>query len=148
MQPGTRTAAFTAFRDSKTRLITVDTSGKTTTDTAVTGQITSAVPTKDGLVAAHGRHLVHVDPRNRNVRRLAAAKGAPFDIRPTRTGIAFLDRSGNTARAKLWKGRGTPSLVPQRDRLGHESAIASADRSVILRSLIIAARDAFPTMWP
>lgn len=110
--PETRTAAFTAFRDSKTRLITVDTSGKTTTDTAVTGQITSAVPTKDGLVAAHGRHLVHVDPKNRNVRRLAAAKGVPFDIRPTRTGIAFLDRSGNnTARAKLWKGRGTPSTL-------------------------------------
>lgn len=109
--PETRTAAFTAFRDSKTRLITVDTRGKTTTDTTVTGQITSAVPTKDGLVAAHGRHLVHVDPRNRNIRRLAAAKGVPFDIRPTRTGIAFLDRSGSTARAKLWNGRGTPSTL-------------------------------------
>jgi len=109
--PETRTAAFTAFRDSKTRLITVDTSGKTTTDTTVTGQITSAVPTKDGLVAAHGRHLVHVDPGNKNIRRLTAAKGVPFDIRPTRTGIAFLDRSGGTARAKLWNGRGTPSTL-------------------------------------
>ncbi|MDG9721089.1 SGNH/GDSL hydrolase family protein [Streptomyces sp. DH24] len=109
--PETRTAAFTAFRDSKTRLITVDTSGKTTTDTTVTGQITSAVPTKDGLVAAHGRQLVHVDPRNRNIRRLAAAKGVPFDIRPTRTGIVFLDRNGSTALAKLWNGRGTPSTL-------------------------------------
>ncbi|GGU06010.1 hypothetical protein [Streptomyces coeruleorubidus] len=53
--PETRTAAFTAFRDHKTRLVTVNTSGKTTTDTTVTGQVTSAVPTKDGLVAAHGR---------------------------------------------------------------------------------------------
>ncbi|MEV8077429.1 SGNH/GDSL hydrolase family protein [Streptomyces pseudogriseolus] len=109
--PETRTAAFTAFRDSKTRLITVNTNGKTTTDTTVIGQITSAVPTKDGLVAAHGRHLVHVDPRSRNIRRLTATKGVPFDIRPTRTGIAFLDRSGSTAHAKLWNGTGTPSTL-------------------------------------
>ncbi|MEU0656936.1 SGNH/GDSL hydrolase family protein [Streptomyces albogriseolus] len=109
--PETRTAAFTAFRDSKTRLITVNTNGKTTTDTTVIGQITSAVPTKDGLVAAHGRHLVHVDPRSRTIRRLAATKGVPFDIRPTRTGIAFLDRSGSTAYARLWNGTGTSSTL-------------------------------------
>ncbi|WP_405893731.1 SGNH/GDSL hydrolase family protein [Streptomyces sp. NBC_00104] len=109
--PETRTAAFTAFRDSKTRLVTVDTSGKTTTDTSVTGQVTSAVPTEDGLVAAHGRHLVHVDPTNSKLQRLAAANGVPFDIRPTSKGVAFLDRSGNTAHAKLWKRGGTPSLL-------------------------------------
>ncbi|WP_308013501.1 GDSL-type esterase/lipase family protein [Streptomyces beigongshangae] len=107
----TGTAAFTAFRDSRTRLVTVDTSGRTTTDISVTGQVTSAVPTQDGLVAAHGRHLVHVDPADSKLQKLAAANGVPFDIRPTSEGIAFLDRSGNTAHAKLWKGRGTPSLL-------------------------------------
>ncbi|MEU4485929.1 GDSL-type esterase/lipase family protein [Streptomyces purpurascens] len=109
--PETRTAAFTAFRDSKTRLLTVDTGGRTTTDTTVTGQVTSAVPTKDGLVAAHGRHLVHVDPADSELRKLAAADGVPFDLRPTSKGIAFLDRKGETAHAKLWKGQGKPSAL-------------------------------------
>ncbi|MFJ2965871.1 SGNH/GDSL hydrolase family protein [Streptomyces collinus] len=109
--PETRTAAFTASRDSKTRLVTVDTGGRTTGDTTVTGQVTSAVPVKDGLVAAHGRHLVHVDPVDKSLRKLAAADSVPFDIRPTSEGIAFLDHSGGTARAKLWKGQGTPSTL-------------------------------------
>ncbi|NUT30299.1 MAG: hypothetical protein HOV84_31045 [Streptomyces sp.] len=109
--PETRTAAFTAFRDSRTRLVTVDTGGRTTTDTTVTGQVTSAVPTKDGLVAAHGRHLVHVDPADSKLRKLTAADSVPFDIRPTRDGIAFLDRKGDTARAKEWTGRGKPSTL-------------------------------------
>lgn len=109
--PETGTAAFTAFRDSRTRLVTVDTNGRTTTDTTVTGQVTSAVPTKDGLVAAHGRHLVHVNPADKKLRKLAAADSVPFDIRPTNKGIAFLDRSDSTAHAKLWKGRGAPSTL-------------------------------------
>ncbi|MHC5902901.1 SGNH/GDSL hydrolase family protein [Streptomyces sp. S6] len=106
--PGTRTAAFTAFRDDKTRLVTVDTSGRTASDTTVTGQVTSAVPVKDGLVGAHGGHLVHVAPADGKLQKLAATNGVPFDIRPTAKGIAFLDHSGSTAHAKLWKGRGTP----------------------------------------
>ncbi|MFI1721403.1 SGNH/GDSL hydrolase family protein [Streptomyces sp. NPDC020489] len=109
--PETRTAAFSAFRDSRTRLVTVDTSGRTTADTTVTGQVTSAVPTKDGLVAAHGRHLVHVDPAGSTLRKLAATDGVPFDLRPTGKGIAFLDRKGETAHAKLWKGQGEPSAL-------------------------------------
>nr|WP_260611459.1 hypothetical protein [Streptomyces sp. WAC04770] len=109
--PRTGLAVFTAFRDGKTRLITVDISGKVATDTTVTGQVTSAVPTEDGLAAAHGRHLVHVDPANGKLQRLAAASSVPFDIRPTSKGIAFLDRKDNTAHAKLWKREGTPSLL-------------------------------------
>ncbi|MFC0494988.1 hypothetical protein ACFFKE_08605 [Streptomyces mutabilis] len=109
--PTTRTAVFTAFRDSKTRLVTVDTSGKTTSDTSVTGQVTSAVPTKDGLVAAHGRRLVRVDLTKSSLTRLASANEVPFSIRPTSKGIAFLDRKDNTAHAKLWKKGSAPSLL-------------------------------------
>ncbi|MBM7056619.1 hypothetical protein JS521_22770 [Streptomyces sp. RHZ10] len=109
--PQTRSAAFSAIRDTKTRLVTVDTNGQMATDTTVTGQLTSAVPTKDGLVAAHGRHLVHVDPENSKLRKLAAANSAPFDIRPTSQGIAFLDRDDTTANVKLWKNGDTPSLL-------------------------------------
>ncbi|BFO16361.1 hypothetical protein SHKM778_27490 [Streptomyces sp. KM77-8] len=91
--PETGTAVFTAFRDHKTRLLTVTTSGKTTADASVNGQVTSAVPVDDGLVAARGHNLVHVSPAGKS-RTLTGADSVPFQIRPTRDGVAFLDRSG------------------------------------------------------
>ncbi|MET9518248.1 hypothetical protein [Streptomyces sp. NPDC002994] len=108
--PETGTAAFTAFRDNKTRLVTVTTSGKTIADASVDGQVTSAVPVNGGLVAARGRHLVHLSPSGK-ARTLARADSVPFQIRPTRDGVAFLDRTGDTARAKLWTERGKPSTL-------------------------------------
>ncbi|MFG3210889.1 hypothetical protein [Streptomyces tendae] len=108
--PETATAAFTAFRDNKSRLVTVSTSGKTTTDTTADGQVTSAVPVDDGIVAAQGRNLIHLSPAGK-ARTLASADSAPFQIRPASDGVAFLDRTGDTARAKLWTGHGTPSTL-------------------------------------
>ncbi|KAK1185261.1 hypothetical protein B7755_048590 [Streptomyces sp. NBS 14/10] len=58
--PDTRTAAFTAYRDmndprsTKTRVVSVNTAGKTTGATVTGGEITSAVPVKDGTLAARG----------------------------------------------------------------------------------------------
>jgi hypothetical protein len=109
--PQTRTAAFTAFRDDKTRLVTVDTSGHTSDDARVTGQMTSAVPVGDGVVAASGHRLEHLDKTGKNVRTLTATDGVPFDIRPTRSGVAFVDRHGDTARAMLWNGNKTAALA-------------------------------------
>lgn len=108
--PQTHTAVFTAFRDSHTRLVTVTTNGKTTADASVAGQVTSAVPAKGGVVAARGRQLVHLDPSGK-ARALAGADSVPYQIRPTRDGVAFLDRKGDTARAKLWTEDGTPSTL-------------------------------------
>lgn len=108
--PETGTAVFTAFRDHKTRLLTVTTSGKTTADASVNGQVTSAVPVDDGLVAARGHNLVHVSPAGKS-RTLTGADSVPFQIRPTRDGVAFLDRSGEAARARLWTGSGKPSTL-------------------------------------
>ncbi|RPE26669.1 hypothetical protein EDD90_10963 [Streptomyces sp. Ag109_O5-1] len=104
--PATRTAAFTAFREDKTRLITVDTTGRTAADTTVTGQVTSAVPVADGTVAALYHHVVHIS-RSGTTRNLAATDSVPFDIRPAADGtIAFLDRTHTTAHAKtLHSGR-------------------------------------------
>ncbi|MEV5441496.1 SGNH/GDSL hydrolase family protein [Streptomyces sp. NPDC052644] len=99
--PQTGTAVFTAFRDHKTRLVTVATNGKTIADASVDGQVTSAVPVSDGLLAARGRHLVHLGSRGES-RVLAMADSVPFQIRPARGGVAFLDRTGGTVRAKLW----------------------------------------------
>ncbi|MEV1069967.1 SGNH/GDSL hydrolase family protein [Streptomyces sp. NPDC050263] len=108
--PQTRTAVFTAFRDSTTRLVTVTNDGKTTADTSVAGQVTAAVPVKDGAVAARGRHIVHLDPSGQ-ARVLAKADNVPYQIRPTRDGVAFLDRKGDTTSAKLWTEHGKPSTL-------------------------------------
>ncbi|MGW3289422.1 SGNH/GDSL hydrolase family protein [Streptomyces sp. NPDC001002] len=120
----THQAVFTAFRDMndpahmKTRLVTVDRTGRSTSDTALAGEVTSAVPVKDGTVAARGRSLIRIDHSGR-LKTLAATDNVPFDIRPTAAGrIALVDRTGDsTASAKIWDGRSRPSLIA-RGRLG------------------------------
>ncbi|MES9523050.1 SGNH/GDSL hydrolase family protein [Streptomyces capoamus] len=114
----THTAAFTAFRDvndpalTKTRVVTVDTAGKSLGRAALKGEITSAVPVEDGTVAARGHNLVHID-RAGKVKDLVTADSVPFDIRPARNGdIAFVDRKDTrTSQAKVWSGHGRPALV-------------------------------------
>ncbi|MEV0446403.1 hypothetical protein [Streptomyces sp. NPDC050600] len=106
--PNTKTALFSAFRDDRTRLVAVDVSGAVKADTTAQGQVTSAVPVRDGVVAARGDRLVHVS-RPGVVRDLAESDSAPFDIRVTGRGdIAFLDHRGGTAQAHLWRGHGRP----------------------------------------
>ncbi|MEU4931069.1 SGNH/GDSL hydrolase family protein [Streptomyces yokosukanensis] len=120
----THQAAFTGFRDmndaasTRTRVITVNASGRTTGRLAARGEITGAVPVKDGTVAALGSRLVHLD-RSGKVNNLADADSAPFDIRPTADGtIAFLDRKGDsTAHAKLFTGHDKPKGIAS-GRLG------------------------------
>ncbi|MFC0843727.1 GDSL-type esterase/lipase family protein [Streptomyces noboritoensis] len=120
----THTAAFTAFRDmndprnTKTRVVTMDTAGRTTGSSAADGELTSAVPVKDGAVAARGRHLVHLGRRGK-VTELAQADSAPFDIRPTADGkVAFVDRKDTTtATAKLFTGTTKPTTLAK-GRLG------------------------------
>ncbi|MFC8349559.1 SGNH/GDSL hydrolase family protein [Streptomyces sp. NPDC057280] len=101
--PDTQTATFTSFRDNKSRLVTVSTSGDIVADTVAAGQITSAVPVADGTVAARGPRLVHISPTGK-VKRLATTDHVPYDIRVTsKDQIAFLDREDDeTAHAKLW----------------------------------------------
>ncbi|MBX9394252.1 Tat pathway signal protein [Streptomyces sp. TRM72054] len=94
--PATRTAVFTALRDTKTRLVTVNAKGTTVADTTAKGEITSAVPTSDGAIAAAGNRLIHVDRKGRTT-KLAATKHAPYAIRVTGDGtVVYLDRTGNT----------------------------------------------------
>ncbi|WP_328941766.1 hypothetical protein OG259_08960 [Streptomyces sp. NBC_00250] len=101
--PATGTALFSAFRDDRSRLLTVDTTGDVVSDTDVTGQVTSAVPVADGAVAARGRKLVHVN-RKGKVESLATASGVPSEIRASgKNGIAFLDHRDSTAYARLWR---------------------------------------------
>jgi hypothetical protein len=94
--PTTHTAVFTALRDAKTRLVTVDAKGTTLADTTANGEVTSAVPTNDGVVAASGDQLVTVDRKGRTT-RLTATRHAPYGIRVTGDGtVDFIDRTGDT----------------------------------------------------
>ncbi|MFD8688748.1 SGNH/GDSL hydrolase family protein [Streptomyces sp. NPDC059651] len=113
----THTAAFTAFREmndpgkTRTRVVTVDTDGRTTGSTVTAGEVTSAVPVKGGTVGGRGHDLIRID-RAGKVTVLARADSTPFDIRPTAQGhVAFVDHRGNaTAHAKLFRGHGEPSV--------------------------------------
>ncbi|MGW2379196.1 golvesin C-terminal-like domain-containing protein [Streptomyces lincolnensis] len=94
--PATHTAAFTALRDTRSRLVTVDTRGATVADTTAKGEITSAVPTKDGVVAAAGNRLVHVDRKGRTT-ELTATEHAPYGIHVTGDGtVTYIDRTSDT----------------------------------------------------
>jgi hypothetical protein len=94
--PATHTAAFTALRDAQTRLVTVDTKGATVADTTAKGEITSAVPTGDGVIAAAGNRLVHVDRKGRTA-ELTATQHAPYGIHVTNDGtVTYIDRTGDT----------------------------------------------------
>ncbi|MGW0419784.1 golvesin C-terminal-like domain-containing protein [Streptomyces sp. NPDC003015] len=94
--PATHAAAFTAIRDAQTRLVTVDTKGATVADTTATGEITSAVPTGDGVIAAAGNRLVHVDRKGKTA-KLTATQHAPYAIHVTSDGtVTYIDRTGDT----------------------------------------------------
>ncbi|MFC1419092.1 golvesin C-terminal-like domain-containing protein [Streptacidiphilus cavernicola] len=107
--PSTHTAVFTAYRDDKTRLVTVNSAGAQVADTSAAGQVTSAVPVADGAVAALGNRLVHIS-RAGKATTLTATDSVPYDIRPTgkdtrgKDSFGFLDHKGqSTAHAKVWK---------------------------------------------
>ncbi|WP_243869318.1 Tat pathway signal protein [Streptomyces liangshanensis] len=109
--PTTHTAVFTALRDTKTRLVTVNTKGATVANTTATGEITSAVPTDDGAVAASGNRLVHID-RKGEVDELAATKHAPYGIRVAGDGtVTYLDRTDNTVAGVHTYARGRRATV-------------------------------------
>ncbi|GLZ33091.1 hypothetical protein Lesp02_52790 [Lentzea sp. NBRC 105346] len=66
----------------------------------VEGQVTSAVPTKAGIIAAGHESLVKIDEKGVRT-RIAAATGTPFLLRPDGDGgVVFLERLGDKARAR------------------------------------------------
>ncbi|MEV0639413.1 SGNH/GDSL hydrolase family protein [Streptomyces sp. NPDC050619] len=103
--PALHEASFTALKDDKTRLVTVNTAGKDVNATVAAGEVTSAVPVKDGSVAGRDNHLVHIS-RSGAVKNLASADGTPFEISVAAQGqIAFLDHKldhkNATSRARV-----------------------------------------------
>ncbi|MEU2247053.1 hypothetical protein [Streptomyces sp. NPDC019224] len=88
----------------RTRLITVDAAtGKQSAPVAFPGQVTSAVPTRHGIVAGHGNKLVRINGRKETV--LATTKHVPFQIAAdSGDGVTFIDREADTKKTapKSW----------------------------------------------
>ncbi|MFD9819834.1 NocE [Streptomyces violascens] len=90
-------AVFTAVTDDRsdqnqTRLVTVNTkTGRIGEKQTVAGQVTSAVPTAKGIVAATGRHIVTV--KGGKVSAVAQTKEWPFQLKADADGgVTFIDR--------------------------------------------------------
>ncbi|SDY43049.1 hypothetical protein SAMN05444365_102240 [Micromonospora pattaloongensis] len=79
----------------RTRLVTLDArTGRLGARTEIKGQLTSAVPTPKGIVAADGGALVRVDGQGRR-RVLASTRGVPFRLAADAGGgVVFMEREG------------------------------------------------------
>lgn len=98
-------AVFTALADDRsaknqTRLVTVDArTGKVGTKQTVTGQVTSAVPTDQGIVAAAGNHIVTV--KAGKTRDIATTKAWPFQLKADADGgVTFIDADPKASRTR------------------------------------------------
>ncbi|CRK60649.1 FIG00484733: hypothetical protein [Alloactinosynnema sp. L-07] len=81
-----------------TRIYRVDAAkGSVAKPITVAGQLTSAVPTKSGIVGADDGRLVRIDDGGKAT-TLAAAAGVPFRLAADADGgVVFMDRDGETA---------------------------------------------------
>ncbi|MFH8724906.1 golvesin C-terminal-like domain-containing protein [Streptomyces termitum] len=86
--------------EQKTRLVTVDaTTGRQKRASTHRGQVTSAVPTKSGIVAAHGNKLVRIAGAVETP--LAHTRTVPFQIEADASGgVTFIDRDLDTSTGK------------------------------------------------
>ncbi|MBP2478424.1 lysophospholipase L1-like esterase [Crossiella equi] len=119
----------------KTGLITLDAAtGKLSPRVEVPGQLTSAVPTADGIVGADRDAVVRV--AGDGVRTvLAASTGTPFGLTTDRAGgLVFLDRAQDQVRVRRAAGvRGKPAVSTlAQGRLGELGLAASANRTVAI----------------
>ncbi|WTX00773.1 GDSL-type esterase/lipase family protein (plasmid) [Streptomycetaceae bacterium NBC_01309] len=96
----------------RTRLIPVRTAAGTLGTPVVTpGQVTSAVPTPDGIVAASGERVVRLD-RDGTQRTLARSTGTPVDLHPdAQGGVWFMDHTDDRARVRRHHAGATQSYA-------------------------------------
>jgi GDSL-like lipase/acylhydrolase family protein len=95
-----------------TRLLRLDaTTGTVERPVEVTGQVTSAVPAPDGLIAASGYRVVRIGDSG-TVVPVAATAGVPWSLRPDAAGgVSYLDQAGGTVRALRTVGSETSVLA-------------------------------------
>ncbi|MFB8026778.1 MULTISPECIES: hypothetical protein [unclassified Streptomyces] len=134
-------------KQSGTRLISVDAaSGRSAAPLHLDGQVTSAVPTEQGIVAAHGKRLVRIGADG-GEKEIARTRTVPFQLRPDRSGgVTFIERLPVAAGGKgsdaavesaarrvsaeqIGRGRATPATLA-RGPLTDWDLSASADGTV------------------
>jgi hypothetical protein len=113
------TAVFTQLshegdKVQRTRLLTVDTrTGKQGKPITRPGEVTSAIPTENGIVAAHGNELVRIDDGGEA--ELAVTRHAPFQLTADAAGgVAFIDREADkesSEKTASWAQYLTPAGV-------------------------------------
>ncbi|WP_314148812.1 GDSL-type esterase/lipase family protein [uncultured Leifsonia sp.] len=102
---GQKVALTSYSADGRTRIVQVDASSGAVEDTqTVAGQLTSAVPTSAGIVAAGTNALVKVD--GQHVSKLRAAGGTPYNLVARAGSLAYVDDSNASAVAHLLTGNG------------------------------------------
>ncbi|MFH8713133.1 GDSL-type esterase/lipase family protein [Streptomyces zaomyceticus] len=96
----------------QTRLIALDTTAATLgAPVTVTGQVTSAVPTPQGLVAAGESRIVRVAPDG-SLSTLTRTTGTPFELHPDREGgVWFMDHTHDQVRVRRHHDGATRSYV-------------------------------------
>ncbi|WP_230396275.1 golvesin C-terminal-like domain-containing protein [Streptomyces blattellae] len=89
----------------QTRLVTVDTAtGRAGTPVTYPGQITSAVPTKDGIVAAYGNRLVAAGAKG-ELREITRTESVPFQLTVDAAGgLTYIDRTKSRSTQKASTG--------------------------------------------
>ncbi|MFJ9855417.1 hypothetical protein [Streptomyces sp. NPDC101150] len=88
--------SYEADKQQKTRLITVDApTGKPEKPIVRAGEVTSAIPTPNGIVAAHTNRLVRITADAE--KELARTRHVPFQITADASGgVTFIDRTADT----------------------------------------------------
>ncbi|MFG3213820.1 golvesin C-terminal-like domain-containing protein [Streptomyces tendae] len=85
----------------QTRLISVDAeSGEAAKPLTYPGQVTSAVPTKDGVVAAHGNRVVRAGSKSK-LTEITRTRTVPFQLTvDAADGLTYIDRTENNSSRK------------------------------------------------
>ncbi|MEV0756724.1 hypothetical protein [Streptosporangium sp. NPDC050280] len=128
------TVALTQGADEEhrtSRLLRVKTGeGRTTDPVVIPGQITSAVPYKDGYAVARGTALVSVSGSGK-LRTLAETDSVPFDIRvDDQGGIAFAEEAAGRVTVRYYHNGKTRTLAE--GDLGALSIRAGSEGAVFL----------------
>ncbi|MFE3476532.1 hypothetical protein ACFXOI_33875 [Streptomyces bacillaris] len=93
--------SYEGDQEQQTRLVSVDAStGKASTPVVYAGQVTSAVPVKGGIVAAHGNKVVRAEAKGR-LTEIARTRQVPFEFTvDAADGLTYIDRTATKSTKK------------------------------------------------
>lgn len=124
--------AFTQLDETRTRIVTVDVhAADARSAVELDSQVTSAVPTESGLVAAAAGWVVEIDGDG-VMAGLAPATGTPYDLAVTAAGdVAYLAHDGENATAYLASVGAESEPIPFATGELHELGVARTGGDLI-----------------